>query len=170
MSNAGMSEQMFEFISSNLNRLTIDIEKGIITTPRGTNGTICSSTGYLRVKVNKKTLQVHQLLAVAYYGKSCVNMQVNHKDGDKLNNKKDNLELVTLQDNVRHAWKNNLASNKHSRKLTDEQVSYIRNNHVPNRRRGEYTVKYFMDEFNVSRHTIKQVLRNERYIDKGSLA
>lgn len=93
---------MYNFIVDNEDKLKYDLENGIIITAKGTNGTLCSSTGYLRVKVNKKTLQVHQILAVKYYGEKCIGMQVNHKDGNKLNNKKENLEVITQLENLKH--------------------------------------------------------------------
>lgn len=97
-----MSKEMYDFIVKNEHRLEYDLENGIVITPKGTNGTICSSTGYLRVKVNKKTLQVHQILAVKYFGEKCIGMQINHKDGNKLNNKIDNLEAITMLENLKH--------------------------------------------------------------------
>lgn len=115
-----MSIEMYNFIVDNLDRINIDIPNGVVITPRNTNGTICKSTGYLRVKVNKKTLQVHQILAVVYYGESCIGMQVNHKDGNKLKNVKSNLELVTREDNIRHQRENGWGSY-----LKDKRVRQI---------------------------------------------
>lgn len=109
MSNKGMSEDMYNFIKDNLHRLTINTDKGIVITPKGTNGTVCSSTGYLKVKVNKKVIPVHQVLAVVYFGDACIGMQVNHRDGDKLKNFKDNIELVTRAENIQHQHDNGLA-------------------------------------------------------------
>jgi len=93
---------MYNFIMENKHKVKINEKKGIITTPRGTNGTICTSTGYLRAKVNKRILQAHQILAVAYFGEACIGLQVNHKDGNKLNNKRENLEVVTQEQNLLH--------------------------------------------------------------------
>lgn len=56
----------------------------------------------------QKIHKVHRLLAEAFIpnpeNKSCIN----HKDGNKLNNSIDNLEWVTVQENTRHAYANNL--------------------------------------------------------------
>ena len=38
--------------------------------------------------------------------------QINHKDGNKLNNSLDNIEWVTAKENMEHASKNNLVSHK----------------------------------------------------------
>lgn len=56
MTSTGMSKEMYEHILKNKHLIDIDLDNGVVTTPKGTHGTLCSSTGYLRVKLNKKTL------------------------------------------------------------------------------------------------------------------
>lgn len=46
---------------------------------------------------------VHRLVAAAFLGQS--DLQVNHLDGDKGNNRIDNLEYCTVQENINHAIK-----------------------------------------------------------------
>ena len=69
--------------------------------------------GYLYVllynKEKKKTIKVHKLVANAFLGKS--NLQVDHIDGNKLNNKLNNLEYVTPKENIRRAWEKGLSKN-----------------------------------------------------------
>jgi hypothetical protein len=62
---------------------------------------------YFSVEVNKK-IKVHRLVAVAFIENPHNKPQVNHKDGNKLNNDIDNLEWVTHQENQQHAWGNGL--------------------------------------------------------------
>ena len=57
-------------------------------------------------KEKKKTIKVHKLVANAFLGKS--NLQVDQIDGNKLNCNIKNLEWVTNQDNIIHAYKNGL--------------------------------------------------------------
>lgn len=167
ISNIGMSEDMYQFILENKEMIKKDLNKGVILTPKGTNGTICSSTGYLRVKVNKKLLQVHQILAVEYFGEKCIGMTVNHIDGDKLNNKKENLEMISRRDNIKHQWENGLAFNrgKEMRKLSEDKVRYIRDNHVPFKKTGENTLSALAEKFGVSKSTIKNVVNGTTYKD-----
>lgn len=63
--------------------------------------------GYFRVNTTCKGLKlkasVHRLVALAYLDNPENFPIINHKDGDKLNNHKDNLEWCTASHNQRHA-------------------------------------------------------------------
>lgn len=48
-----------------------------------------------------KTIHVHRLVAAAFLGPS--NLTVNHKDENPLNNRVENLEYMTVGDNVRYS-------------------------------------------------------------------
>lgn len=71
--------------------------------------------GYITTKLsiggNSKRCSLHRLVAIAFLGNPENKPQVNHKDGNKLNNYMDNLEWVTAQENVIHAWKTGLKGN-----------------------------------------------------------
>lgn len=161
----GMSKDMYDFIVQNRDCINIDLENGIITTPKGTNGTICSSTGYLRVKINKRLLQVHQILAVMYFKEKCIGMTINHIDGNKMNNKKENLEPITFSDNVKHQWRNGLANNQgfKNRKLTDKDIRFIRKNHTPFKKQGEFTTGNLASKFGVDVSTIRDIVKYNTY-------
>jgi hypothetical protein len=66
-----------------------------------------NSKGYLTVSLydgsspkRPKSFLIHRLIAEAFLGPS--DLQINHKDGNKQNNRIENLEWVTLQQNVDH--------------------------------------------------------------------
>lgn len=57
-------------------------------------------------KIFSKNLSVHRLVAKAFvYGESSSKKEVNHINGDRLNNHWSNLEWVTPSENVQHAIK-----------------------------------------------------------------
>lgn len=65
-----------------------------------------TNRGYLRVKLCKdrkiKKIRVHRLVAEAFIKRP--ELEVNHIDGNKKNNKVENLEWVTQRENKQHAW------------------------------------------------------------------
>ena len=69
--------------------------------------------GYRQLKLGGKTVyRVHQLVAWAWIGPQPVGTVVNHIDGNKLNNTPANLEYITNPENVKHAYRTGLLSNK----------------------------------------------------------
>ena len=70
--------------------------------------------GYYSVALLKngkqKTYQIHRLIALTYLQQNGKNY-VNHIDGNKSNNMLCNLEFVTFNENIKHAWDNGLYEN-----------------------------------------------------------
>ena len=119
--------------------------------------------GYLRVSIGKKLMFIHRLVAEKYIPNPENKPQVNHKDGNKLNNCVDNLEWVTNQENRNHAVDNDLqvTGEKCSwAKLTEENVKEIRAN-------PGYENEYWARKFKVSRGTINDVVnyRTWKHVD-----
>ena len=88
--------------------------------------------GYVKVRMrstdNKShRYSVHRLVLENFKPvQGMEKLQVNHKDGNKLNNKLDNLEWTTCEENITHAIQNNLrATINGASKLTPEQVIEI---------------------------------------------
>jgi hypothetical protein len=65
------------------------------------------------------TLSVHRLVAKAFVDGCADGLTVNHKDGKPSNNYADNLEWITLQDNILHGFKNGLYSTQKKCTLID---------------------------------------------------
>ena len=82
--------------------------KGIIK-PRKHN-----KSGYYRYTLSIDNVQtdyyVHRLVAQAFIPNPDNKPEVNHKDGDKSNNKVSNLEWATPKENMQHAFKHELVS------------------------------------------------------------
>lgn len=66
---------------------------------------------YMRVYINNKTYRIHRLVALAFLENPENKEQVNHLDGNKLNNCVSNLEWATNQENQIHKFKTGLGNN-----------------------------------------------------------
>lgn len=68
--------------------------------------------GYLRCRVyvdgKRITLKMHRAVAQTFIPNPLEKQEVNHIDGDKTNNRVDNLEWVTPKENVKHAYDSGL--------------------------------------------------------------
>lgn len=91
-------------------------------------------SGYYLVDLHHKhlsyTRQLHRVIASLFIPNPNKWETVNHKDGNKANNSVDNLEWMTLGDNVRHAWKTGLAKPRcgvknPANRYTEDQIHWV---------------------------------------------
>ena len=109
--------------------------------------------GYLRVIIGGHRYFVHRLVAQKYVPNPENKLQVNHKDGNKLNNYYENLEWVTSQEDRNHAVENDLhlcGARCSWSKLTSSQVLEILNDDV-------HTFTELGKMYNVNRNTIRDI-------------
>lgn len=62
-----------------------------------------NSNGYFSFKVGNKHLLPHQFVGEKLFGPKKEGFVINHKDCNKLNNSKINLEYVTIAENIQHS-------------------------------------------------------------------
>ncbi len=121
------------------------------------------STGYLCVApkfgADRKKLIVHRMVALAFVSGYFEEATVNHIDGDKTNNRADNLEWVTLAENTAHQWRIGLVDirgEKHpSAKLSDDDVRAIR-------ARPTESVAALANDFGVGRSLIYKIRQGRK--------
>lgn len=107
---------------------------------------------------------MHRLVADAFLGPIPEGMQVNHKDGNKLNSHVTNLEIVTNSENRMHAYRvlgvkpNRAATGpkNHNAKLDWVKVDAIRSAYAS----GNVSYKQLADQNQVSKVLIGQIVRH----------
>ncbi|WP_249745683.1 NUMOD4 motif-containing HNH endonuclease [Escherichia coli] len=67
----------------------------------------CKSTGYLQIKVYGKKYSAHRIVAKAFCTGFCDGLVVNHKNGQRDDNRAENLEWVSHSENSKHGYKQN---------------------------------------------------------------
>lgn len=97
-----------------------------------------SHNGYHRVtlqknSVNPKVFFVHRLVAYVYKSKPLDKTEINHIDGNKINNHVSNLEWVTSSENQKHAYISGLQKGKKGKdNPMAKSVRCINNNFIFN--------------------------------------
>lgn len=125
-----------------------------------------SSTGYYMISISKnnksKPFRVHRLLANNFIDNQNDLKEVNHKDGNKLNNDLINLEWVSHFGNMQHAFSTGLANNTGVKngmaKLDMDKVNEIKillKNGV-----SQYKIA---EKYNVSRSAILKINLNKTW-------
>jgi len=120
--------------------------------------------GYMRVTLAKgqllKVEQTHRLVAKAFIPNPNNLPFVNHIDGDKANNRVENLEWCTRQENMNHAVRIGLVqrgSNAHRSKLVEQQVIAIRKNI------NGLSVKKLAALFNISQQNVNNIIKGRTW-------
>ena len=123
--------------------------------------------GYHSIKLGsyeRKAFKVHRLVAIHFVKNDDNYDQVNHMDGDKNNNRFDNLEWCDCGFNVRHALKTGLriprnGSNINTCKLSEENVLSIRKEYAA----GNISQRKLAEKYGVVQTTIKSIVNNKSW-------
>lgn len=149
--------------ASNLGRIKSTIIRHNFPKPRIIKSK-SNGDGYLQINLysknhKRKMFSVHRLVMFAFYGIS--DLQVNHKNGDKSDNRIENLEYVTQTENNIHALKTGLrkmqkGESRYNSKLTKKDVIFIRKM----LKTKQMTGTSLADKFDVSVSLISNIKRN----------
>lgn len=127
-----------------------------------------NENGYCIVGIgHSKRMRVHVLVAEAFLGPKPGKLDVNHKDGNKQNNRPENLEYITRSDNCRHGFELGLSftsfreyqGSKHPlSKLEDSDVRAIREDYSNGISRRDLATKY-----GISYYTVWDITERRRW-------
>jgi hypothetical protein len=127
--------------------------------------TAVDACGYVRIRIfndkgYRKTWKMHRLVLYAFLGDS--ELQVNHKNGVKSDNKLSNLEYCTKSENLKHAYRIGIASNKGERhpnsKIKDSDAIKMRELYGNN-----VTQKSLSELYNLSVQTVSNIVNNKTW-------
>lgn len=122
--------------------------------------------GYPQLRLYKNNTKYvrnqHRLLTLAFIPNPNNLPQVNHIDGDKLNNHISNLEWISNSDNMSHAYKLGLRSsigeNNSNCKITDNQVTHIKLIYNTGK-----SSKYISEELDIKLHIVRQIISGKSW-------
>ena len=118
-----------------------------------------NENGYIRVFIYNNARYLHRLIALTFLTNLENKEQVNHIDGNKLNNCVSNLECVTNQENQIHKFKIGLGNN-FTRKITQYDLEM-------NKISDFNSIVEASKFLNISSSNIKSVLYNKQNTSKG---
>ena len=112
-------------------------------------------------KKDAVTKKIHRLVAKYFIGNPLNLPQVNHKDGNKNNNKAINLEWCSNEYNMNHAITNDLiklGEDRTSSKCTEDSLQYIQKLID-----CKFTIKQLSIVYCISKNSMKDIIRNKSY-------
>ena len=125
-----------------------------------------NSLGYLQYVTRRFCARAHRIVATLFIPNPDNKPEVNHIDGNKLNNCVSNLEWCTKSENITHAIKTGLAERKHGEqhplsKLKESDILYIRSHY----KKGDviYGCKPLAIKFGVDAKTMLDVIRKRTW-------
>ena len=119
-----------------------------------------SKGGYRHFVIDGGDISFHRIVASLFVPNPDNKPQVNHIDGNPRNNHASNLEWVTNQENIQHAFRTGLhKGNKGERnprcKINEEIVKYIREHYKSHSR--EFGAKPLGERFGLTMHTVLEI-------------
>jgi hypothetical protein len=117
--------------------------------------------GYRKVKLShgndRKIEYIHRLVAATFIGKPTANDFVRHNNGDKLDNRVENLAYISRAETA-SCYSKKGESNR-SAKLTDEQVRTIRRVYAD----SSYPISEIARHNHVSESTVKNIVNGKTW-------
>lgn len=159
VSNFGRIKSVDRIITTTNN--TTRIRRGVIRKPSN------NQWGYLQVSLHREGIRtcfrIHRLVAIAFIPEQDGKHEINHIDGNKKNNKTNNLEWCTTSENILHAVRTGLlvikkGENTSYSKIKETDVIAIKKMYANGAKYREIE-----NAFNVKRSTIWNIVKNHSW-------
>lgn len=118
---------------------------------------------YSKGKRYKRTLRAHRIVFQKFNGELMRNKVVNHIDGNKANNKPDNLELILPEENTSHA----LEILGHS-PIRNTVISMEIAMEIRQLRREGWKYEALVEKFDISKGHVSDIVNNKIWIESDS--
>ena len=101
--------------------------------------------GYLGIDINKKTEKIHRLVALHFIGERPTNLQIDHKDRNKNNNKVSNLRYISGEENIKNTdrYRLDLSTDKKTRLNQIAKISREKNKDKNREKKKESDKKFY---------------------------
>lgn len=123
------------------------------------------ATGYLRTVIDGRSIRVHRVIAQTWIPNPENKPFVNHKNGNKTDNRAENLEWCTNSENQLHAYRTGLekpmrGEKNPKSKMTDEQVRRFKQEWAHDRKMSR---KQYAEKLGVTEAAIKDIIRGRSW-------
>jgi hypothetical protein len=108
-------------------------------------------------KKGQRQLKLHKCIASTFIPNPENKPFINHIDGNKTNNKLDNIEWCTGKENAQHAWDSGFQNKRGKSKLIGEIKTFIEENYIP--RDKEFGAVALSKKYNTKPDNIVSVIR-----------
>lgn len=126
-----------------------------------------SRSGYFRIRLQvglkaHKNYTIHRIIASLFIDNPLNKPQVNHIDGNRLNNNIDNLEWVTGSENMLHSTR--ILSKRIGSQIEWSKLSELDVQNICMDSLKEYSLKKLANKYNVSKSNISSILNGKTWI------